>query len=71
MVRDYLYGLTDPNMKEIFLIIILKEVAFINGKTEDDTKDSGTTYFHDKKEGYGEFKWPSGNIYKGPWKDGK
>ena len=43
MVRDYLYGLTDPNMKEIFLIIILKEVAFINGKTEDDTKDSGTT----------------------------
>ena len=41
MVRDYLYGLTDPNMKEIFLIIILKEAVFINGKTEDDTKDSG------------------------------
>ena len=43
MVRDYLYGLTDPNMKEIFLIIILKEAVFINGKTEDDTKDSGRT----------------------------
>ena len=41
MVRDYLYGLTDPNMKEIFLIMILKEAVFINGKTEDDTKDSG------------------------------
>ena len=29
MVRDYLYGLTDPNMKEIFLIMILKEAVLL------------------------------------------
>ena len=43
MVRVYLTGLMEANMKEILLIIILKEAAFINGKTEDDTKDSERT----------------------------
>ena len=36
-------GIADPNMKEIFLIIIQKEAAFIYGKTKDDTKDIGRT----------------------------
>jgi hypothetical protein len=26
---------------------------------------------NDKKEGYGEFSWPDGKIYKGQWRDGK
>lgn len=28
-------------------------------------------YINDKKEGYGEFFWPDGRLYKGYWKDGK
>ena len=43
MVRVYLPGLMEANMKEIFLIIIKKEAVFINGQTEEDTKDSGST----------------------------
>lgn len=25
----------------------------------------------DRKEGYGEFTWPSGAVFKGQWRDGK
>ena len=28
-------------------------------------------YNMDKKEGYGEFLWPDGRMYKGQWKNGK
>lgn len=28
-------------------------------------------YRDDKKEGYGEFFWPDGRVYKGYWKGGK
>ena len=28
-------------------------------------------YYHDQKNGYGEFYWPNGKIYKGYWKHGK
>lgn len=28
-------------------------------------------YIEDKKEGFGEFYWQDGKIYKGNWKDGK
>lgn len=26
---------------------------------------------NDKKEGYGEYHWNDGRVYKGQWKDGK
>ena len=42
-VRVYLYGQTETNMTESFMIVILKEPAFIHIRMEDDTKDSGRT----------------------------
>lgn len=29
------------------------------------------SYIEDKKEGYGEFTWSDGRIYKGYWMNGK
>lgn len=41
-----------------------------NRNNKNDRKYNGN-YVNDKKEGYGEFYWPDGRIYKGYWKDGK
>ena len=41
--RVYFCGQTETNMMESFIIVILKELAFIHGRMEDDTKDSGRT----------------------------
>ena len=41
--RVYFCGQTETNMMESFMIVILKELAFIHGRMEDDTKDSGRT----------------------------
>jgi hypothetical protein len=45
----------------------LKEGKGTWRKHKDDLKSNRYTggYLHDKKHGYGEFYWMSGNIYKG------
>jgi hypothetical protein len=36
----------------------------------DDGKSYEGGYVHDKKEGYGVFKWQDGRVYKGGWSNG-
>ncbi len=56
MVKVSLLGQMEKNM---LVIIYLIYNLFIGD------------YIEDKKEGYGEFYWQDGKIYKGNWKDGK
>ena len=41
------------------------------GYSLGDGKIYDGDYVDDKKEGYGDFKWPDGKLYEGMCKDGK
>lgn len=32
---------------------------------------SSGCFFNDKKDGYGEYYWIDGRVYKGQWREGK
>jgi len=76
MGREYIYGLMVENLMENGRIIKWKDRVDLLGQMEGNINNINYrkyngNYVNDKKEGYGEFYWPDGRIYKGYWKDGK
>jgi hypothetical protein len=75
MEKDIIYGLMVENMKEIGKIIKWMDMVILVGLMEGNKlqylRRYVGGYINDKKEGYGEFFWPDGRLYKGNWKDGK
>ena len=75
-------GLMEGNSQEHGRTIKWMDRGYIHSSIQiftwmDGRKYKGE-YKNDKKEGYGEFKWPDGRvllkfkqIYKGQWKNGK
>ena len=67
----------EDNMMENGKITICMDKVDTLGKMEGNMKVSTHilnptgSYYQDKKDGFGVYRWADGRIYEGEWKDGK